>query len=379
MITQSPTPTATRAGRGAVTVPRVRSIAALVVLSFAIFTASAQAHTGTATATCNSVTIYWTAFSASGGANGGLNQPSWKVVFTPAGGGAATTKTGTVSFSGSSFSHTVSIPGGNGSVVASSSWTSSDTRDYHAGSFSKNLTIANCPVIVPSPPPPPVNPPVTPITLAHPTLSTTASPGVALGEAIHDTATLSGGSSPTGTITFALYAASDTTCSTVLATGTVAVSGAGNYDSPEVTPGDAGSYQWVASYSGDAGNTSAATTCNDPAEQATVATQLVLASCVPSPVVLRGLAAKVRRSLSVHVTALGVKSVTFYLDGRKLKTVTKAKNQRYAIKVSARNLGYGRHRLQAKVKMRNATCATAAAAAAFVKVKAATIRPQFTG
>ena len=115
----------------------------------------------------------------------------------------------------------------------------------------------------------------------------------------------------------------------MLSTGTVAVNGAGNYDSPAVTPGDAGSYQWVASYSGDAGNMSAATACNDPAEQATVATQLVLASCVPSPVVLRGLAAKVRQSLSVHVTALGVKSVTFYLDGRKLKTVTKAKNQRY--------------------------------------------------
>ena len=58
---------------------------------------------------------------------------------------------------------------------------------------------------------------------------------------------------------------------------------------------------------------------------------------------------------------MGVKSVTFYLDGRKLKTVTKSKNQRYAIKVSARGLGYGRHRLQVKVAMRNATCATVAA------------------
>ena len=108
-------------------------------------------------------------------------------------------------------------------------------------------------------------------------------------------------------------------------------------------------------------NNSAATACNDPNEQATIATQLVQASCVPSPVVLRGLAAKVRTSLSVHVTALGVKSVTFYLDGRKLKTVTKAKNERYSIKVSARGLGYGRHRLQVRVQMRNATCATAAA------------------
>jgi hypothetical protein len=374
MITQSSTPATTRVGPGAVTVPRVRSIVALVVLAFAIFTASAQAHTVTASATCTSVTFHWTAFASSGDGNNGHNTPAWTVVFTPTG-GTATTQGGHVQFDGSSFSKTVTLPSSNGSVIASSSWTSTETRDGHSSSFSKHLTIANCP---PPPPPPPPGPPP-PVTRATPALATTASPGVALGEAIHDTATLSGGSSPTGTITFALYAASDTTCSTVLATGTVAVNGAGNYDSPLVTPGDAGSYQWVASYSGDAGNTSAATACNDPAEQATVGTQLVEASCVPSPVVLRGLAAKVRRSLSVHVTALGVKSVTFYLDGRKLKTVTKPKGQRYSITVSARNLGYGRHRVQAKVKMRNATCATAAAAKAFVKVKAATIRPQFTG
>jgi hypothetical protein len=375
MITQSPTPAANRVGRGPVSVPRVRSIAALVVLSFAILTASAQAHTGDASATCNSVTITWTKFAASGDGNNSTNAPKWTIVFSPAGGGGTTTKTGTVSFQGTSFSHTEPIPGGNGSVFVTSSWTSNDTRDHNANSFSRHLTIANCPVIVPSPPGPPP-----PVTRAQPTLSTTASTGVALGGSIHDTATLSGGSSPTGTITFALYAASDTTCSTVLSTGTVPVNGAGNYASPEVMPGDAGSYQWVASYSGDAGNLSAATACNDPAEQSTVATQLVLASCVPSPVVLRGLAAKVRQSLSVHVTALGVKSVTFYLDGRKLKTVTKAKNQRYAIKVSARGLGYGRHRLEARVKMRNATCSTAAARAAFVKVRPAIVRrPQFTG
>ena len=128
----------------------------------------------------------------------------------------------------------------------------------------------------------------------EPTLSTTASPGVALGGPIHDTAMLSGGSAATGTITFRLYLASDTTCSKVLDTGTVAVNGDGNYDSPAVTPPSAGAYQWVASYSGDADNKSAATACNDPAEQTTVATQLVQASCVPSPVVLRGLSAKVR-------------------------------------------------------------------------------------
>jgi hypothetical protein len=381
MITQSPAPT-TRVGRGAVTVPRVRSIVVLVVLSLAIFTASAQAHTVTAAAACKTVTFQWTKFAPSGNGNNGLNTPSWTVVFTPTGGAPVTT-TGHVSFAGSSFPLTVTIPGGNGSVVASSAWTSSQTRDYTNNSFSTDppLTISDCPVVVPGPPPPPPPvPPVPPATPASPALSTTASADVTLGEAIHDTALLTGGASATGTITFRLYLASDTTCSTVLDTGSVPVNGDGSYDSAAVTPPSGGIYQWVATYSGDAGNNSAATACNDPNEQATIATQLVQASCIPSPVVLRGLAAKVRTAVSVHVTALGVKSVTFYLDGRKLKTVTKSQNQRFSLKISARNLGYGRHRLQARVRMRNATCNTAAATAAFVKVKPATIRrPQFTG
>jgi hypothetical protein len=376
MITQSSTRAATRVGPGAF-VPRVRIIVALVVLSFAIFTASAQAHTVTVSATCNSVTFHWTAFASSGGGGGGFNKPHWSVAFTRTG-GSATTQSGQVSFTGSSYTLTVPIGGGNGTVSASSYWTSTETRDGHSSSFSKTLTISNCPVVVPVTPAPPVTP-TAPVTKASPALATTASAGVALGGAIHDTAVLSGGSSPTGTITFNLYSASDTTCSTVLSTTTVPVNGAGTYDSPAVTPADAGAYQWVASYSGDAANNSVSNACNDPAEQSSVALTIVKASCVPSPVVLRGLSAKVRRTLSVHVTALGVKSVTFYLDGRKLKTVTKPKNQRYSIKVSVRKLGYGRHRLQVKVKTRDANCTAAAVAAAFVKIRSPTIRPKFTG
>jgi hypothetical protein len=202
---------------------------------------------------------------------------------------------------------------------------------------------------------------------------------VALGGSIHDTAVLSGGSSPTGTITFNLYSAGDTTCSTVLSTAAVPVNGAGSYDSPAITPSGAGSYQWVATYSGDAANQGVSNPCNDPNEQANVALTIVEASCIQSPVVLHGVSAKVRRTLTAHVTALGVKSVTFYLDGRKLKTVTNSKNHRYSVKVDARKLGYGRHRLSVRATMRNATCARAAAAGSFVKVKPPTIRPKFAG
>jgi hypothetical protein len=379
MSTQSPNPVVTRVGLRAVFVPRVRSVVPLVFLSFTILTASAQAHTVTATAVCKSVSFHWTAFSSSGYGNHGHNTPDWRVVFTPTG-GAATTQSGNVSFDGSSFSLTVPIGGGNGTVTASSSWRSDQTRDGHSASWSKQLTISTCPVIVPSPPPPapPVTPPA-PVTLASPALATTASADVALGGSIHDTAVLTGGSSPTGTITFNLYAASDTTCSTVLNAGAVPVSGAGSYDSPAVTPSSAGSYQWVASYSGDAANHALSNACNDPDEQSNVALTIVEASCVPSPVVLRGVSAKVRRALTVHVTALGVKSVTFYLDGRKLATVTKATDHRYSVRINARRLGYGRHRLTARATMRDAACARAAVAGSFVKVKPPKIPPKFAG
>jgi Bacterial Ig domain len=376
MNIQSRNPVVTRVGLRAVFVPRVRSVVPLVFLSFAILTASAQAHTVTATAVCKSVTFHWTAFSSSGYGNHGHNTPDWSIVFTPTG-GTATTQRGNVSFDGSSFSLTVPIGGGNGTVTPSSSWRSDQTRDGHSASWSKRLTISDCPVVVQSPPRP--VPPVAPVSLASPALVTTASDDVALGGSIHDTAVLSGGSSPTGTITFNLYAGTDASCSTVLSTAAVPVTGAGNYDSPAVTPSSAGTYQWVATYSGDGANNAVSNACNDPNEQATVAVTIVEASCIPSPVALRGVSAKVRRALTAHVTALGVKSVTFYLDGRKLATVTKATNHRYSVRINARKLGYGRHRLTARATMRDATCASAAAAGSFVKVKPPTIRPKFAG
>jgi hypothetical protein len=45
------------------------------------------------------------------------------------------------------------------------------------------------------------------------TLTTTASPDVALGRQVSDTATLAGGVSPTGTITFRLFGPGNATCS----------------------------------------------------------------------------------------------------------------------------------------------------------------------
>jgi len=115
----------------------------------------------------------------------------------------------------------------------------------------------------------------------NPNISTDASDtgtGVA-GDTLQDTAHLSNGTTVPpigGTITFTVYAGTDTTCSTPLnGTGEVVPVDSGNGDYSTTTgfvAPTAGTYQWVASYSGDGNNTPVSSSCNDPRE-ATVVTQ----------------------------------------------------------------------------------------------------------
>lgn len=128
---------------------------------------------------------------------------------------------------------------------------------------------------------------VSPVT---PGLSTTAGADVLLGQAVTDSATLTGtatqpanpvinltgtGGAPAGgTITFKLIGPDD--CTTVAYTSpTVAVSGDNTYNSPapQFVPTAPGDYHWVAVYSGDSPNTSGVThnaACTDTAEDVTV-------------------------------------------------------------------------------------------------------------
>ncbi|MGD0247384.1 MAG: hypothetical protein ABSB59_44660 [Streptosporangiaceae bacterium] len=98
---------------------------------------------------------------------------------------------------------------------------------------------------------------------SSPAIATTPSPGGPVGSTVRDTARLSGGSSPTGTIEFKLYGPSaPASCSgTAVFDKTVRVAGNGNYSSPSFTPTKAGTYWWTASYGGDPGNTPAASGC----------------------------------------------------------------------------------------------------------------------
>jgi hypothetical protein len=97
-----------------------------------------------------------------------------------------------------------------------------------------------------------------------PTLTTTAG---ATGGAVSDTAHLSGGLLPSGTITFRLYGPNDATCGNPpIDSEVVPVSGNGDYASDGVVVPAVGTYRFTAEYSGDASNTGVNPVCNAPNE-----------------------------------------------------------------------------------------------------------------
>lgn len=122
------------------------------------------------------------------------------------------------------------------------------------------------------------------IAKATPAVSTSASAAVKLGGSVHDTATLSAGHSPGGTIVFKLFGPTDSSCSATPAftSSPVAVSGNGSYSSPAFTPTRAGSYRWTAQYSGDANNNPVSSACNATGESVSIAPRALKLSVSPT-------------------------------------------------------------------------------------------------
>jgi hypothetical protein len=134
------------------------------------------------------------------------------------------------------------------------------------------------------------------VTPLQPTLSTNSTVGpVLLGTAIDDTVHLGNtanrpgtpvinptvaGTAAQGTLTIRLYGPNDATCATVIESSVVSVSGSKDYKAStgtlsgtlgSLTPKAAGTYRWVAGYSGDLPNTlSAAGSCNNANESVVV-------------------------------------------------------------------------------------------------------------
>ncbi|HQU42286.1 MAG TPA: hypothetical protein PK867_05715, partial [Pirellulales bacterium] len=157
---------------------------------------------------------------------------------------------------------------------------------------------------------------------AGPTVTTVAGPSVVFGsgQPLTDTATLAGGSAPTGTITFYLFAPNVTPAaddSNNIYSDTVTVTGDGSYSTASGSnpgghvPGATGTYQWIAVYSGDANNSGAATNLGDEPEKSTPAGPTVTTVAGPSVVFGSGRPLTDTATLSGGSSPTG--AVTFYL------------------------------------------------------------------
>ncbi|MFN2561396.1 MAG: hypothetical protein ABR571_08910, partial [Jatrophihabitans sp.] len=100
----------------------------------------------------------------------------------------------------------------------------------------------------------------------------TAASSATVGGPISDTATVTGGLNPTGMVTFKLYGPSDTAdCTgTAIFTSTVPLGADGTATSGTFSPTTAGSYYWVAAYSGDDNNAGSTGACGAEGETSTV-------------------------------------------------------------------------------------------------------------
>jgi uncharacterized repeat protein (TIGR01451 family) len=96
---------------------------------------------------------------------------------------------------------------------------------------------------------------------------------------------------------------------------------------------------------------------------------------------LKGASGPKRGTFTVQASSIGIKQVTFYLDGRKLKTLkqSQAKRGEFTVKINPLKLSFGAHKLLAKTLMSNPNCKAPARASVFVRPLSQRAAPKFTG
>ena len=345
------------------------------VLAMAVLPSGAHAHTVRAAITCGSVTFTWSGFDANGQVSP-VNAPLWSVAVAP---NPIPIAAGQVPFPGSGTTFTTAIPPVNGDVTAASLWTPITTRDGVAGGGSTTTKVTDCTA-----------------------LSSTASADIRLGGEISDVAHLRGVTADaTGSITFRLYAGADAACATALSTAAVAVSGPGDYSAPPFRPSEVGGYHWTTEYSGDAKNKAVGPVgCDDPLEHVDVTPAPVPAASTPAAPVpvsdaapaegdvcvsavgaigpLRGVPHLARRAFTARFVAAGVTRVTFYLNGRKLVTLTPkdALKDTYRVRIDPKRLNHNAQRLRVVAL---SSCGEIERRRTFLRARTALARPNFTG
>jgi hypothetical protein len=160
---------------------------------------------------------------------------------------------------------------------------------------------------------------VTTITLAAPTLATSASPSVAIGGALTDTARLTNAYAPTGGVKFTLFGPNDPTCvDTPAFTSTDPIStDNGRVVSDQFSPSQAGTYQFTATYAGDADNSPVSSLCGADGETVVVTDNGVAPhdslTIQPSPAVTLG--EQISDAATLATAGNPVGTITFRLYG----------------------------------------------------------------
>ena len=198
----------------------------------------------------------------------GSTNPTGTVTFAASGTGSFAPSSAACSLSASGTNaatcQVTFTPGavGSGSQSISASYSGDSTHSSSVSTTSFTLTV----------------------TKSSPTISSTVTPAsITIGGAASDLATLTGGFSPTGTITYTAY--TDFACTTLAFTSASMPLGT---SSGAFTPSGAGTYHWIGSYSGDANNNAVATTCGASGETLTVAkaTPTLTSTVTPSTITI---------------------------------------------------------------------------------------------
>jgi hypothetical protein len=234
-----------------------------------------------------------------------------------------------------------------------------------------------------------------------PTITTIASPDIAPGGQLTDQATVSGLVSPVAgaSVTFRLYPPSSPSCTAgsevftdtqiVTLAGSVATATSGAYTPPAAA---VGVYHWVANYGGDANNLPATGACGEATETRSVTvapkppgspevcttppgppppgghlctTPPKVCTTPPGPAPMGGVlcakgTAAIRgrtgcegNSFNVVVTGRQIQSVTFAMDGKVVRRLTKPNSgTKYLLPVTPRKQRLGVHRIVARTIFR---------------------------